>query len=56
MKLNLIYEYLQYVNYFILWSKITEVITIIPPIKNKIDGTSPKIRKLKEIPKIGKRE
>jgi len=30
--------------------------TIIDPIPNKTDGISPKIKKLKEIPKIGNNE
>tara|TARA_E500000331_G_C16773951_1_gene505057 strand:+ start:70 stop:177 length:108 start_codon:yes stop_codon:yes gene_type:complete len=35
---------------------MTELITIIPPIINKNEGTSPNMRKLNEIPKIGKSE
>jgi len=30
--------------------------TIIPPIINRKEGTSPKIRKLNKIPKMGKSE
>ena len=37
-------------------SKITELITIKLPIKNNTLGTSPNIKKVKIIPKIGNRE
>ena len=46
----------QWINYLILWSKKTEVMTIIPPNKNKTVGTSPKIKKLNAIPNIGNNE
>ena len=47
---------IQWVNYLILWSKKTEVITIIPPNMNNIVGTSPNIKKLSAIPKMGNKE
>ena len=46
----------QWVNYLILLSKKTELITIIPPNMNKIVGTSPNIKKLKITPNIGNKE
>ena len=51
--INLIF---QWVNYLILWSKKTELMTIIPPTKNKTVGTSSKIKKVSPIPKIGNKE
>ena len=48
--------YFQQAIYFILWSKKTEVITIIPPNMNKIVGTSPNTKKVNIIPKIGNKE
>ena len=47
---------IQWENYLILWSKKTELITIIPPIRNKTVGTSPNIKKVSAIPKIGNKE
>ena len=47
---------IQWVNYLILCSKKTEVITIIPPNMNKVVGTSPNTKKVKIIPKIGNKE
>ena len=47
---------IQWVNYLILWSKKTELMTIIPPIRNNIDGTSPNIKKVRPIPKTGNKE
>ena len=51
--INLIF---QWINYFILWSKKTELMTITPPTRNKIVGTSPNIKKVRPIPKIGNKE
>ena len=47
---------IQWLNYPILWSKKTELITIVPPIRNKIVGTSPKIKNVNNIPNIGNNE
>ena len=47
---------IQWVNYLILLSKKTEVITIIPPEMKKVVGTSPNTKKVKIIPKIGNKE
>ena len=47
---------IQWINYLILLSKKTEVMTIIPPNMNKVDGTSPNTKKVKIIPKIGNKE
>ena len=47
---------IQWVNYLILWSKKTEVITIIPPNMNRLVGTSPNTKKVKAIPKTGNKE
>ena len=47
---------IQWVNYLILWSKKTELMTIIPPIRNKIVGISPNIKKVKIMPNIGNNE
>ena len=46
---------IQWVNYLILWSKKTDVITIIPPNMKKMVGTSPNTKKVNIIPmnKIG---
>ena len=52
----MINQLFQWVNYLILLSKKTEVITIIPPNMNKTVGTSPNIKKLKAIPNIGNKE
>ena len=52
----MINQIFQWINYFILWSKKTEVKTIIPPTRNKIDGISPNIKKVSPIPKIGNKE
>ena len=43
----------QWVNHFILWSKKTELMTIKLPIMNKNVGTSPNIKKVNPITKIG---
>ena len=45
-----------YFYVIILCRYITELITIMPPITNKNEGTSPNIRKLSKIPKIGNKE
>ena len=47
---------IQWVNYLILWRKKTEPMTITPPIRNKAVGTSPNIKKVSPIPKIGNKE
>ena len=52
----MINQLFQWVNYLILLSKKTEVITIIPPNMNKVVGTSPNTRKVSIIPKIGNKE
>ena len=52
----MINQRIQWVNYLILPSKKTEVITIIPPNMNKVVGTSPNTKKVKIIPKIGNNE
>ena len=51
--INLIF---QSINYLILWSKKTELMTIIPPTRNKIVGISLNIKKVSPIPKIGNNE
>ena len=52
----MIKQLFQWVNYLILLSKKTEVITIIPPNMNKVVGTSPNTKKVNNIPKIGNKE
>ena len=52
----MINQLFQWVNYLILLSKKTEVITIIPPKMKKVVGTSPNTKKVKIIPKIGNKE
>ena len=47
---------LQWLNYLVLWSKNTEVKTIILPTTNRNVGTSPNIKKDNPIPKIGNKE
>ena len=52
----MINQIIQWVNYLILWSKKTEVITIMPPNMNRVVGISPNTKKVKPIPKIGNKE
>ena len=47
---------IQRVNHLILCIKNTELMTITPPIRNKIVGISPKIKKVIIIPNIGNKE
>ena len=46
----------QWLNYLVLWSKNTEVKTIILPIRKRNVGTSRNIKKDNPIPKIGNKE
>jgi hypothetical protein len=46
----------QWLNYLILWSKNTEVKTIILPTTNKNVGISSNIKNDNPIPKIGNKE
>ena len=52
----MINQLFQWVNYLILLSKKTELNTIMLPIRNKIVGISPNIKKVRPIPKMGNKE